>query len=418
MMVWLWLVLLLCCSGLVSASETALFALSRSSMQRFAQARGPFQRRVCSLMRRPGQVLMTVLIANTAVNVAIFAASFIALREARHTDPALAAMVSVAVLGAVITFGEIVPKTVALSRAESIASGAAAMIGVLEVLLTPLRWILRTMFVTPLLRLATPSYPTPSALTTAELKELVERSAHDGTIDSREHEMLQAVVEAGKVSTREIMTPRVDIEAQRLTGSRATFVKRMQSTRTRRLLVYGRDLDDVRGVIHARDLYLEPHTPISALLKPVEFVPEQGNLMQLLRHFHRTSARFAVVVDEYGGTAGLISIGHIIDWMLGTARDDEVARIPEAQRIDENTYRVSGKLSARLWADRFAARRIDYRMDTVGGLVLAALGRMPAVGDSVRLGNLTLTVERINRRRIEQILVKRDTGSPSCGEAQ
>lgn len=410
MMVWIWLVLLLGCSALVSASETALFGLSRGVLHEFARSRRPLERRVYVLMQTPGQVLMTVLMANTAINVALFAASFIALREVRQTHAGAAAIGGIAVLVAVIAFGEIVPKTLALSRAQGFAPLAAGMISVLKAVLAPLRWGLRTLLVTPLVRLATPSTSRPTAITTAELKELVEHSARDGIIDSEEHGMLQAVVAAGQVSTREIMTPRVDIEAQRLTASRQTFENWMQSEGKRRLLVYGKDLDDVRGVVYARDLYINSRAPISALMKPVQFVPEQINLVQLMRHFRRENVRFAVVVDEYGGTAGVVSIDHVIDWILGSAREAGPTEKPATQQIDENTYRIAGNLSARHWADRFAVRQIDRHIDTVGGLVLAALGRMPTPGDSVRVGNLTLTVERVDKRRIEQILLTRDTG--------
>jgi CBS domain containing-hemolysin-like protein len=240
----------------------------------------------------------------------------------------------------------------------------------------------------------------------------VEHSAREGVIDSKEHEMLQAVVAAGQVSTREIMTPRVDIDAESIESSRRAFMDHLKAGRARRLLVYGRDLDDIRGVIYARDLYLKPRAPVGKLVKPAHFVPEQINLVQLLLHFRRENVEFAVVVDEYGGTAGLVSVGHVTDWILGSSHDAESATAPTTQRVDENTYRVSGNLSARAWAERFAVRQIDRHVDTVGGLILAALGRMPKAGDSVRIGNLTLTVERVNKRRIERILLRRDEWDP------
>ncbi len=280
--------------------------------------------------------------------------------------------------------------------------------------------------------------------------------------------MLQAVVAAGQVSTREIMTPRVDIASVRHADliaesavraadparSRQAFVKRIQRTARgavapRRLVVYGRDMDDIRGVVYARDLYINPHAPIETLIRPVKFIPEQVNLVQLLRHFRRKKVGFAIVVDEYGGTAGLVSIDHVTKWILGTPTLDRLAcgglgrtsteeeavregilapandgilapandgilapAAPATQQIDENTYRLSGNLSARHWAERFAVRRIDRHIDTVGGLILATLGRMPKVGDSVRIGNLTLTVEQVDKRRIGRILLRRDVCEP------
>ncbi|UCE59618.1 MAG: HlyC/CorC family transporter [Phycisphaerales bacterium] len=416
MIVWFWLVLLLCCSGLVSASETALFGVNRRTLQEFQHTPHALRRRVYRLMLDSRSVLMTVLIANTAVNVALFAASFIVLRDLRETDPALAAVGGVAVLIAVIIFGEIVPKTLALSNAVRVAPAAAALISVLKFILAPVSWVLRSLLVVPILRLITPASLQAHKITPEELSKLVEHSARDGVIDSREHEMLQAIVATGKVSVREIMTPRVDIVAAPIGSSRRALLQQMQGGAKRRILVYREDLDDIRGVVNARDLHLTPAAPITRLVKPLRFIPQQANLVQLLRHFRHEGVQLAVVVDEFGGTAGFVSIEHVIKYILGGMRVDESSINPETQRIDENTYGVSGNLSARLLAERFALPRIERHIDTVGGLILATLGRMPSVGDSVRIGNLTLTVDRMDKRRIEWIILRRDVDSESNEE--
>ncbi|UCC30317.1 MAG: HlyC/CorC family transporter [Phycisphaerales bacterium] len=407
-MLWIALALLLVCSGIVSASETALFALSRQMLYRFGRSPGPLRRRVYLLMQQPRQVLMTVLMTNTAINVAIFALSFFALRHIGEASAAVAAAGSVMVPLAVVVFGEMLPKAIALSGSQRFAPPASGLIGILQVVLRPIQWILSRLLVEPVTRLLAPRSPVTDAVTMEELRLLVDHSAREGVIDSTESEMLQATVALGEVSVREVMTPRVDIRSIQIDGDRAAILRMIRESGRRRLPVYGRDLDDIRGVLHARDLYLDPEAPLKGLIRRVRFVPEQANLMQLLRHFRTENMHLAVVVDEYGGTAGLVTTEDIVGSIVGELPDAETPRPAiTTERLDENTYRLSGDLSARVWADRFGAGEIDRNIDTVAGLILARLGRLPRTGDSIRIRNLTLTVETMRRRRIERVLLRR-----------
>ena len=406
-MIWISLVLLLICSGAVSGSETALFGLSRRATQEFRRSRGSLRRQVAGLMQRPRRVLMTVLITNTAVNVAIFAVSVVALRPLRGTRPFAAAAGGVAVLLAVIIFGEMLPKAMVLSNARRFAPGAGAMLAVLQVALAPLRWILGTLLVDPIIRLLAPS-TRQEPLGTDELTLLVEHSARDGVISSQENEMLQAAVALGDARVHEVMTPRVDIQSIGLSHDPDAVLEKLRTSRRRKLPVFDQDLDDIRGIVYARDIYLHSDAPIRMLLKPVQFVPEQISLLQLLRFFRAKKTQFAIVVDEYGGTAGLVSMEDVVERIVGDLPDPDAARpAPTTERLDDNTYRLSGDLSVRLWADRFAVSEIDRNINTIGGLVLAKLGRLPRVGDAVRIRNLTLTVERMHKRRIEYVLLER-----------
>ena len=413
-MIWVLVAVLLLCSGMISASETTLFALSRQALHQFSRSEGDLGRRVHLLMLHPHRVLMTVLLANTAVNVSIFAVTFIALREMKGVSAAVPAVGSALVLLSVICFGEIVPKAAALRAPRQFAPTAAALISSLQFVLAPARWILGTLLVEPISRLLSP-HPVADTVTTEELKLLVEHSAREGVIDSAENEMLQAVVVLGDVSVREVMTPRVDIcsvAIDPVAADRATVLEVIRRSGRRRLPVRGRDLDDIRGMLYARDLYLNPHKPLKALLRRIDFVPEQVNLVQLLRHFRSEMIELAIVVDEYGGTAGLVTIEDVVEWIVGDLPETETPRPAEpAERIDENTYRLPGALSVRDWADRFEVGEVDREVHTLGGLILAKLGRLPRTGDTIRIRNLTLKVEALERRRIQRVLLHRDAGS-------
>ncbi|MCO6436368.1 MAG: HlyC/CorC family transporter [Phycisphaerae bacterium] len=414
-MIWFWLVLLLVCSAAVSGSETALFGLNRESRHAFARSASTARRLAAHLMEQPQRLLMTVLLANNLVNVAIFALSYIAIQHQHGDSPIVSLALSAAVLISLIAFGEIVPKTLAISNPRLYAPIAAVFIGTLRTALAPPVWVLRVWVVAPLVRLLGPTSLHAGPVTSEELRMLVEQSAHEGVIDTREHDLLQAAVAAGGIKVREVMTPRVDIKAAYIGSTRRQLLEQARAGSRRRLPVYGRDLDDIRGVLFVRDLFLDERMPLRQIIRPLPFVPEQATLLQVVRYFRELKADFAVVVDEYGGTSGLCSLGDISEWIVGEIPDEGAEpSVPEFEQVDAETYRIPGNLSARLWASRFAVG-LEEQFDTVAGLVLAELGRMPREGDCVRLGNLSLTVEKMRRRRIERLLLRLSDGNSKGG---
>ncbi|MEK7732373.1 MAG: hemolysin family protein, partial [Planctomycetota bacterium] len=349
----------------MSAAETALFALRRASLHDFGRSAGLLRRRAHRLMQQPKSVLMTVLITNTAVNVAIYALSFVALQNLGENHPALAGAAGAGVLLSVIVFGEVVPKAMALGNAQRLAPSAAGMIWALQTVLGPLQWFLSALLVDPITRLLSPASPPPDTVDTEELQLLVEHSAREGHINSTENEMLQAIVELAEASVREVMTPRVDIEFIRAGDDLRKAYQTVKQSHRRIFPVCGRDLDDIRGLLFARDALLTTGAAIHSLVRPVRFVPEQINLAQLARHFHDERSHFAIVVDEYGGTAGLVTVDDVVEWIVGGLPDSEAPRTaPVTERIDDNTYRLAGDLSVRDWAERFAVDEIDRHIDT------------------------------------------------------
>jgi CBS domain containing-hemolysin-like protein len=212
------------------------------------------------------------------------------------------------------------------------------------------------------------------------------------------------------------MTPRVDIRYVPLGSDRANVLQAFRRGDRRRLLVCGRDLDDIRGVIHRRDLFTRPRDPIKSLIRRTPFVPEQINLVQLLRHFRAERITMAVVVDEYGGTVGLVTVQDVVQWIVGDLPDTEgQRRSAAAERLDDVTYRLPGHAGVRDWAGRFGVREIDRNVDTVAGLILSKLGRVPKPGDAVYIRNLSLTVESVKQRRIDRVLLRLDASAAEPG---
>lgn len=418
-MTWMVLLLLLACSGAVSGSETALFGLTHQELRSFARSGNPFSRRAALLMRQPRRVLLTLLIANTAVNIAIFAVSFVTFENLGSTHPVWASFGGVAALIAVLLVGEILPKSIALLHASRVAPLVSAPVHAAAVALAPIRWVLSALLVEPATRLLKPAPEHADRVSTEELRDVVESSAHQKVITTTENEMLQAVIVLGDVTVRSIMVPRVDVSAVSIHDNRQTIRRRFEATRRSRLLVYGKDLDDVRGLLDARDFYLRPDDSIARLTRPVHFVPEQADLIQLIRHFRETQTPVAVVVDEHGGMAGWVTLSDVLEEIVGDLPSEEPPEAgPLAEPIDENTYRLSGRVSVRAWCSLLGVSPTREPADTLGGWVTARLGRLPRVGDAVRTGNLTLTVESVQRRRVDRLVLKRDPNGETANPAE
>ncbi|HRX84308.1 MAG TPA: hemolysin family protein [Phycisphaerae bacterium] len=406
-MLWLLILLILiACSSVISGSETALFALTPQDRRAFADSTSRVRRLAAQLMRRPRRVLMTVLIVNTAVNVAFFAVSFVGSSKLGSGHPATRALGGAAALVAIIICGEILPKAVALANARMLAPLVAPVVHTLQWLTAPIAAVLQLLLVEPIVRLLRPGQPPRPDISTGDLSALVELSANQGIITTREHDMLQTVVALPDISVRSIMVPRVHVHAVPLDAPRSEIEAAFREHGLTKLPVYGHDLDDIQGLLYARDLYLQPDEPIERLLREVRYVPEVINLLQLVRHFRRTGTQIAVVVDEHGGVAGLVTIEDVLAEIVGDLDTDEASGPPEVERIDDRTYRVPGALSVRAWRPLLGLTDQMLEVDTFGGVVVAALGRLPHIGDSVRFGNLTLTVDRLDQRRVDRVLLR------------
>ena len=410
---------LVCCSFFVSGSETALFALSNQDRRAFAASTSPLKHLACRLMRRPRRVLTTVLIVNTAVNIGIFAVSYVMFDALGKTSAMLAALGGVAALLVVIIFGEIIPKAVALASARQVAPVVAPIIRGAEVVTTPLRAVLQFLLIEPLTRLLSAPRPHSAQVTSEDLRALVQLSAEQGIITSREHDMLQVVVALPEVPVRAVMVPRVDMKAAGINSPIDDIRKTFRETGFKKLPVYDRDLDDVVGMLYARDLYLRPEEPIRDLLRPVKYVPEVIDLLQLIRFFRDTGAQIAIVVDEYGGVSGLVALEDVFEEIVGEL-DAAHRTDPDntVERLDERTYRLNGALGIRPWRESLGITGMFTTVDTIGGVVLASLGRMPRVGDQVRFGNLSIIVDHIDNRRIDRVLLRIDDSADVSQEAE
>jgi putative hemolysin len=402
------LAILLCCSAILSGSETALFSLSKYQLGQFRNSSHRLQRMVARLMADPRKVLLTILMGNTTVNVLIFASSYVISNQLGEINPVLSSVWGLVTVILVIIIGEVLAKTLAISVAATVAPPVALLIGALQTVLAPLRMVLEYLLVVPLGRLLVGGSDRGSReVTVDELKALVDLDESGDAIAPRENDMLQEVVALASTRVASIMVPRVDMAAFDLADSRDKLVAMLRTRRHTRIPVHKGDVDHITGLIHARDLYVNPDVPLAKLVHPVGFVPEQMTADKLLAHFRGSRTQFAIVVDEFGGVAGLVTMKDVVEQIVGDIEQphDHATLV---EQIGPRSFRMAGQVNIQSWYEAFGIDHPDYRILTLGGLVTARSGRLPREGDEVRIGKARLTVEQMAGKRVQRVKVELD----------
>lgn len=405
---------LLAFSAFFSGSETALFGLSRHQRQQLARNKGITGLMIRTVMRDERVLLVELMLGNMTVNVLIFVVSSALLLklDAEQVSPLWVAVLTIVPLLMVIVIGEVLPKLVANTARLAWVTTGALPLYLLHRLFSPIARAISRFIVQPLGRLVSPPRPA-IALGADELATLLEMSQRRGVIGSDEQQLLKEVLDLSAVKVREIMTPRVDVIAIDVNQPPHALRAMIEQTRRPRYLAIDGDIDQVLGIIYARQFLLasrlEPNVSLRKLVRGVMFVPEIQRVDQLLEIFRKSGTKSAVAVDEYGGTAGIISLKDVVERLLGEMDMDEVpGETPESSltQIDPRTWRASGRLSIHDWSQAFGAPNLPPRVATVGGLVMALLGHVPTPGEKVRLVNLEIEVEKVTGGRLDSVVLR------------
>ncbi|HSF30224.1 MAG TPA: hemolysin family protein [Candidatus Tectomicrobia bacterium] len=402
--------ILLVCSAFFSGSEAALFSLNTVQVERLRERGGVVGRLIASLLQRPTNLIITFLVGNEIVNVAlsVAATSFALLLYGQGGE--YVAIVATTII--LLLFGEVTPKSLAVRYPERISHLVAWPLQTFSLAITPLRWGLRKLL--DAVMGAHAERPL-SLITAAEFKTLVEISEDEGIIDQDERNLIQRVFEFGGHRVSQIMTPRTDIFALEVSEPLATALPKVKDNRFSRIPVYEGTIDQIIGILYAKDLlpysrHPELEVRLRDLLHPVFFVPESKQIDELLREFQRNKVHVAIVVDEYGGVSGLVTMEDALEELVGEIVDEFDTEEVLCRQIDAQTHVVS----ARLPLDEFNASlgvsipREDA--DTIGGHVFHLFGKLPKRGESVSAHGLTFTVEHIKGTRILEIRVRREGG--------
>lgn len=401
-------------SAFFSCSETAFFNLSGAQLYRMRTGERA-GRIVASLMARPRRLLNTILLGNMIVSVAYAGISAMLAISLRHSGAPnwAVAVTSVGPLLVLILLAEVAPKMLAVTAGPGIALLAGPILAVVQRVLWPLLLVMDRFIIWPFTRILAPGRPKKTDITAEELSALLDLSAKRGIIDRDANILLQEIVTLTDLRVGDIMVPRVDMSAYDVDEGPAGLVEMFAATRLQRIPVYERDIDHVLGVVHAKRLLLDRDVPLRQLVTKIPFVPEAASVERLLVLFRVMRAQAAIVVDEYGGTAGMVTLDRVLEEIVGDIPDSQdFSRGPAVEHLGGNEYLVDGNLSIHEWADAFKIDLSGERISTVGGFVVSLIGSIPKVGDQAVYRNLQFTVESVRRQRIEKLRLRLMGGSP------
>jgi putative hemolysin len=418
--------LLLAACTLNSAAETALFGLTYHDRTRLKRVSPRALAAAERLLARPRELLVSILFVNMIVSTLYFVLTSILLIEATSRDMQwLGVAVSLINLLLMTVVAEVVSKMLAARRRVEFTRVLVGPTAIMVAALGPLRSFLDAAVIAPLARVISPggvAAGLAGRLSEGELSTLLEIGAREGTIDTGEQRVLKQVIKLGGMRVRELMTPRVDMvwleESSTVEDVRSVAVRHGL---TRVPVCRGSLDDEVLGMLDVKG-YLAAAARLGAgggasaggpagpslrgFLGPVRFVPDRATLDKLLERMRQTHAKIALCVDEYGAITGAVSTRDVVEHLVREIRSEDArAEDGEVQMVGLGEWLVPGRLPAREWAEMFGLKP-DARVSTVAGLVLARLGRLPVVGDEVRLGNVRLTVEAVEGRVAERVRVR------------
>ena len=398
------LLLLLGFSAFFSGSETALFSLSKLQIHRLQRKFSHRGALVASLLAQPYQLLTTIVIGNMLVNVAATSlATLIAIKLWGELGVSLSIVLMTFLI---IIFGEITPKTYAVQQAERVVLKIVHPVKFFLKFFFPIGKILMTVTDFFIAHLGGRISVKKPYLTEKELQSLIKIGKKDGVVKETEEEMIYSVFEFGDTEASEIMIPRVDIVALQINTLAEEVIKFMREAKHSRIPLYGESLDDIIGVIHTKDYLLSEEKNIKRLMKETVLIPETKKIDGMLKEFQKKNLQMAIIVDEYGGTAGLITLEDILEEIVGEIQDEFEPKEKLIKILDKKSAVINGKLELSTINRKLDLNLPEEESDTLGGFVFSLFGRIPKQGEKINFRNFTFTIKKMGKNRIRKILLE------------
>lgn len=399
------LVILVLLSAFFSGTETAFTSFNKTRMKTLAQDGNKRAKAVMEVEDRYEKFLSTTLVGNNIVNISASTISTLFFASFIKGNQSLAATVSTAVMTVIIlVFGEISPKFLGKDFADSYTMRTVGIVRFLMTVLTPLTALFSLWRI--LLSKVFKSDPALS-ITEDEIMTMVEEAQNEGGIDEHEGDLIKSAIEFNDLEVEAILTPRVDIVAITLDMAMDEVAELFRSSGFSRLPVYRDTIDNIVGVVHEKDfnrLMYDGKKSFESAIHEVFCITEGMKISKLLREFQAAKTHMAIVVDEYGGTAGLVTMEDVLEGLVGEIWDEHDEVIENIKKVSDDTYLINGSASMNELEDihTFSDEVLDENA-TVNGWVLDNLGKIPEVGDEFEFENLSVKVIRVDGRRAAEI---------------
>jgi putative hemolysin len=399
-------------SAFFSSAEAAFLSLQRVRLHHIAETRGPNGKRVARMAEHPERLLPTILLGNNLVNTGAAAlATLIALAYLNDGQAALVATLGVTLL--LLVFGETVPKVLAARNAESFALAYARPLIVMERIFLPIASGLQ--FVSrAAVKAVGGDWNQRILITEEEIRTAISVGREAGAVETQEADMLTRVFRFGDRQVREILTPRTELITIEQGTTLREFLAMYATHSHTRFPVIEKQLDDIMGVLRVKDvvvamaeLNLDPEGSITHLARPAYFAPETKLAGDLFAELQQTGNGMAIVVDEFGGTAGLVTLKQLVEEVVGFVGGEEEQPELDFRALDEDTYEVDAGIQVDEANEKLALNLPEGEYETVAGFILEELGRIPDEGNTLTYADLSFTVSEMKGVKIEKVIVRR-----------
>lgn len=402
------LVVLLSFSAFFSASETALMSLSKIRLRHMVDEKVANASLVSKLLEKPSRLLASVLVANNLVNTA--ASSILTALVAKHVAGGtgiLIATVGMTIL--ILIFGEITPKNIASNNSEGVALRLAKPLSLMVTIIAPIANFIM-LVINGVLRLFGVKVNTAQPfITQDELKTMVTVSHEEGVLEGGEKKMIDNVFEFGDAQAKDAMTPRTDMVSIEDDYTYEQVVEAFRTDQFSRMPVYRETPDDIIGVLYVKDLLLggvsKENFNLEEIMREPYYTYEFKRIGDLFEDMRNKQIPIAIVLDEYGGTAGIITMEDLVEEIVGDIADEYDIQETEIEVIKEDEYIVDGGTRIDLVNEMIGTRIESEDFDSIGGFILGELGGLPEVGEVIEVDGVTFKVEEVDKNRIEELRI-------------
>ena len=393
-------------SAFFSGSETAFFSLTKIQLKKMEKKRSRSNRRIFRLLKNPRELLIIILLGNTIVNVAASSsAALIAIslgnKYLSHLSQSLIITIEIILMTILILiFGEITPKLLAFSSPEKIAGFSSFFLEIIKYILWPLIKILE--FISSIFSIKQ-STATNSDLTSEDFKNLISSKAAQNSLEESEKKIISSIFRFSSTLAKEIMTPRVDIIAVDSSEGLKKVKEQIVKSGHSKIPIYKTNIDNIIGIVYAKDVILNPaKQTLAALLRPSLFITENTKIQNLLNQFKNKKIQIAIVVDEYGGTSGLLSLEDILEELVGEIMDEYDKEKPTISRLNDAEYIISGMCSIPELNETFNLNIDDEEYDNLAEFLYDNFNKVPKKNESfIYEGNIKFMITNIKAQRIQ-----------------
>ncbi len=408
--------ILLLFSMFFSASETAFMSASKLRIRYLKEKKNKAAARVEKILQKKDSFLNAILIGNNVCNIAL--SSLITALAIQFFGSSGVVIATAGATVLILIFGEILPKSVSLLRPEKIALGVSLPVSLFLYLASPIVWVFGKITGSVSFFLGTQKKKTRLTVTEEDIKTMIDFGEEEGLIESRKRDMMHKILKYTDLTARDIMTPRTDIITISISTPRKDILSLSHSSRYSRFPVYCEDIDDIRGILYVKDFLFAPDTKdenfsVKNLMRPALFIFETQKMSVLQDKLKKANQNIAVIIDEFGGTAGIVTVVDLVEKIFGGIRDefDKPQTVSHSKKTKEglkqNSFVIDGSERLDDINERFSVHLQSEFYDTLGGLIMEKSSDMPTEGTSVTVQGLTLTVISVSGNRIESIRIDR-----------